>query len=232
MVPGALPFDESKIKKIEEGIYTCVDGAGAAYDNKAKMYERLVSSRIYNRIMWGTSPDDYTAFAATALGAQAGLTLDLGCGGLTHTADLYAKTERVLILVDHSLAMLRIAQERLRRKIGAVPERVRFLQADAFALPFPAECFDAVCSFGMLHLFNNRQDLIAEALRVLKRGGRFYFSSLTADRPFSKRVIQSLQGEFGAPFTSAETLALFDARVVAVEHFTRGSMVFVSGEKR
>jgi SAM-dependent methyltransferase len=49
-------------------------------------------------------------------------------------------------------------------------------QADATALPFEDAAFDAVvCQFGVM-FFPDKHAAFAEALRVLKRGGRFLFS--------------------------------------------------------
>lgn len=53
---------------------------------------------------------------------------------------------------------------------------VRWMQADAADLPFPAATFDAVvCQFGAM-FFGDRVAAFAEARRVLRPGGAFHFS--------------------------------------------------------
>lgn len=70
--------------------------------------------------------------------------------------------------VDFSATQLRMARER--------HPAVRFAHADAEALPFAPESFDAVVNgFGMCHLPNPGRAL-NEAFRVLKRGGRVAFT--------------------------------------------------------
>ncbi|WP_201860989.1 class I SAM-dependent methyltransferase [Microvirga soli] len=71
---------------------------------------------------------------------------------------------------DLNQAMLDHAQTRLQAP------NVRWLQADAQALPFESSSFDAVvCQFGVM-FFPDKLSGYREALRVLKPGGRFLFN--------------------------------------------------------
>lgn len=71
---------------------------------------------------------------------------------------------------DLNQAMLDHAQPRLQAP------NVRWLQADAQALPFESSSFDAVvCQFGVM-FFPDKLSGYREALRVLKPGGRFLFN--------------------------------------------------------
>lgn len=72
--------------------------------------------------------------------------------------------------------------------------RVSWQQADALALPFDNEDFDAVaCQFGAM-FFPDRVKGYAEARRVLKAGGRFFFNvwDRIEDNEFSDVVTQAL----------------------------------------
>lgn len=54
--------------------------------------------------------------------------------------------------------------------------RITWQQADALALPFLPEIFDAVaCQFGVM-FFPDKVQGYREARRVLKPGGQFFFS--------------------------------------------------------
>ena len=88
--------------------------------------------------------------------------------GAGYVAGAAARRGADTIGIDFSAAWVRMARETY--------PTVRFEQADAEALPFEPDTFDAVVNaFGMCHLPN--PDLaLREAFRVLKRGGRVAFS--------------------------------------------------------
>ena len=60
--------------------------------------------------------------------------------------------------------MVRLA----RRKL---PEKVRVIEADAEALPFPDASFDVVYSNLCLQLVNEPSNMVAELFRVVRPGG-------------------------------------------------------------
>ena len=65
--------------------------------------------------------------------------------------------------------------------IEGVDDRVSFQKASALSLPFEDQSFDAVVSNLTFHEVRDAKDkreLIREALRVLKKGGRFSFQDL------------------------------------------------------
>lgn len=221
-------------KKIDTDIYSVLDKySGAAYDKKAKMYEKLVSNRTYNKIIWGTSPDDYKRFANKAIASSRGILLDAGCGGLIQTSDIYLKTINRCVLVDNSHEMLKIAKQRLTGSSDRLAEHIKLLQADVFNLPFPNNTFDTVCSFGMIHLFNEKSEFINEVLRTLKNGGSFYFSSMTTKRRVSKLYMNQLRkiNEFGELFSEEQTLSLFENKHLSKKAYMKGSMLFIEGRK-
>lgn len=88
--------------------------------------------------------------------------------GAGYLAGAAAKRGADAIGIDFSAAQVRMARERY--------PTVRFEQADAEALPFDPDSFDAVINgFGMCHL-TNPDVALREAFRVLKAGGRVAFT--------------------------------------------------------
>jgi len=57
-------------------------------------------------------------------------------------------------------------------------DRVRFLQGDALALPFPAESFDRASSLYVGMNIADKPGVLAEIRRVLKRGGKLVWSEV------------------------------------------------------
>ncbi|MFQ5627994.1 MAG: class I SAM-dependent methyltransferase [bacterium] len=79
-------------------------------------------------------------------------------------------------------------------------ENVEWREADALSLPFEDATFDVVlCQFGVM-FFSDRVKAYSEALRVLKRGGRFIFNvwDHIRENEFADTVTESLASLFPA----------------------------------
>ena len=75
---------------------------------------------------------------------------------------------------------------------------VHFLRADARELPFPNESFDLVTSNYVYHnIPGDRQALLRESLRVLKKGGRFVIHDIFYPSAYGdmQAFLKSLQDE-------------------------------------
>ena len=97
-----------------------------------------------------------------------------------------------IVATDLNVAMLDVASAR----IGS--ERVTFQPADAQALPFADESFDAVvCQFGVM-FFPDRVRAYREARRVLRPAGRFLFNAWNRieDNPVTDAATAALAAAF------------------------------------
>lgn len=122
-----------------------------------------------------------------AVGTRPGASLlDIACGPGWLSA---AAVKRGAIVTALDFAENMVVVARLR-----CPE-AEIHNADAENLPFDSGRFDAaVCSCGILHL-PNPERAIAEAHRVLRRGGRYAFTCWTppARNPFFGLILGSIQ---------------------------------------
>lgn len=182
--------------------------AGTSYDRRAVLYDRLVRSRIYNRIAWSSAPSDYADFAAAAFGSSDGPLLEAAAGSAAATAPLHGNTTRSTVLVDLSRAML----ERAAERIGAVgtndeiPVRVRLVQADILALPMALDGFTTILGLGLTHLFDDIPGLVGALRDRLAPGGRIYLAGLVAETRRGRHYLELLRraGEVAAPRTAEE----------------------------
>lgn len=115
--------------------------------------------------------------------------LEIGCGTGKNTEFLKTIAEK-LFAVDFSEEMLAVA----RTKISG--ENIEFRQLDLREnWEFPDDSFDLVtCSLALEHI-ENIDFVFAEANRVLRRGGRFYFGEL---HPFKQYQGSKARFETGA----------------------------------
>jgi len=222
---------------VQPGIFSVLpdETPGQRYDSRARAYDRLIGSRLYNRIFWGSAPDEYRAFARRAVeSSRSGWLLDAGCGTLLLTARAYAAApERPVVALDQSIGMLQRARERLAETSGGRSQHVVFLQADLLDLPFSEHCFQTVLSMGMLHLFDNVWPLVRALSRITQPGGHLFLSSLVANGRFGDRYLRFLHraGEVAAPRTAAELeRVLRDALGNDATFSVTGNMSYTHGQ--
>jgi ubiquinone/menaquinone biosynthesis C-methylase UbiE len=175
--------------------------------------------------------------AADALRLRPGDTvLDLACGTGLNVPYLMARigAEGRIVGVDCTRAMLERAQRKLTRHGW---ERVALVEGDAANLPLITEsCHAVLCSYGMVIIPDYRR-AIAEAVRVLKPGGRLVLLEPKRGSTLWARVLTPLvafAGRFGGVDLDRkpwEDLPDLLEEVTRDDHL--GGMVYVaSGSRR
>jgi ubiquinone/menaquinone biosynthesis C-methylase UbiE len=150
---------------------------------------------IYDRLMVPLIFEPYARdLAGRVAKANPGRVLETaaGTGVLTRALAAQLPANAHVTATDLNDPMLAQAKARLS------DPRVAWRQADALALPFDGGSFDAVvCQFGAM-FFPDRIKGFAEARRVLKPGGQFFFNvwDKIADNEFADVVTQALADVF------------------------------------
>ncbi len=113
-----------------------------------------------------------------------GRVLDIGCGNAPLTIRLaHTYPEAQIAGIDYWGDMWEYSKSVCERNamIEGVASRTSFQKASASDLPFADESFDAAISNLVFHEVRDAKDkraVIREALRVVKKGGRFAFQDL------------------------------------------------------
>ena len=143
-----------------------------AWHDRARTYDLVigaVTARVGEELL-----DAVAAGPGTRL-------LDVGCGPGTITAAAAARGARA-VGVDLAAGMLALGRER--------HPGLELLEADAEALPFPDDAFDALVGGFVLNHLPAVETAIAEAARVLAPGGRMAVA--VWDRPDRNRLLGEL----------------------------------------
>ncbi len=94
--------------------------------------------------------------------------LEIGCGMGLH-ASLFAKAGAQITTMDLTATATRLA----RRRFSANKIPASIIRADGEQLPFSANTFDQVWSWGVIHHSMHTETIVDEVYRVLKPGGLF-----------------------------------------------------------
>jgi ubiquinone/menaquinone biosynthesis C-methylase UbiE len=113
-----------------------------------------------------------------------GKALDIGCGNAALTIKLAHQYSRARIIgIDYRGKKWEYSKGICEKnaKIEGVGKRVSFQKASASKLPFREDYFNAAVSNLVFHEVSDteaKREVIQEALRVVKKGGRFAFQDL------------------------------------------------------
>lgn len=158
-----------------------------------------ITSNLYD-------PEERAALPPEAVGASLGCgnptamielrpgetVLDLGSGG---GIDVLLSARRVgpagkaygLDMTDEMLALARENQ----RRAGA--ENVEFLRGEIEAIPLPDESVDVVISNCVINLSSDKDQVLREAFRVLRPGGRFAVSDVVVRGPVPPELRRNVE---------------------------------------
>lgn len=124
--------------------------------------------------------------------------LDLGTGTAQIPIRLCESTAEVRIMaVDLSVSMLDLA--RCNAEVAGVRHRILFDRADAKALPYDNDRFDAVVSNSIVHHIPEPLAVLKEGWRVLRRGGLMFVRDLL--RPADEEQLQHLVATYAGDAT-------------------------------
>lgn len=145
--------------------------------------------------------------------------LDVATGG-GHTALAIARHAHSVVASDLSQSMLDSAAAFIKRQ-GQT--NVRFVQADAEALPFPDGSFDLVTCRIAPHHFPNIVQAVREWARVAKPGGRIVLEdSVAPEEPELDEYINTFERirdyTHGRSYTTREWLRFFEEAGLQITH--------------
>lgn len=166
----------------------------AIFDTKVQEYE------AWYRTKQGVFVDELekeVVFALLKPRPQASL-LDIGCGTGNYALDL-ARTGLRVTGVDVSTSMLAVA----RHKAQAANLDINFLAGDARSLPFASETFDYVLIINVLEFISPPDQVLNEAFRVLKPGGRLVTGFINRDSPWGRFYLEKARRDKSSVYNYA-----------------------------
>ncbi len=226
-----------ELTPVEPHIYTLASDAecGNEYDRIGVFYDLIMGNSVYNRVMWGYSISSFGIVCPKVLSKPSeGWVLDVGCGSLVFTAKVYASvSDRPVILMDQSIAMLRKARARMVQLCGEFPPNMAFLHGDALRLPFKTDVFGSVICLNLLHVLDDVHAFLRGLNRVLVSGGTSAFTTLVLNNRFGDFYMRFLGGKgLIIPRSTDDVLEAFDDLAWQVAHQLDGNMLFLQNGVR
>lgn len=133
-----------------------------------------------------------------AVGRISGEILDLGAGTALILVELCRRDPSAHIrAIDLSANMLDLARANL--ELANLNERVTLERVDGKGLPYPDESFAAVMSNSIVHHIPQPVAVLAEAVRVVVRGGLIFVRDLV--RPPDETTLQGLVAQYAGAAT-------------------------------
>lgn len=169
-----------------------------------------------------------------------GQALDIGCGSAALTIKLAKKYPKARVIgIDYWGKKWEYSKDMCERnaQIEGVSERVAFRKASASALPFADGYFDAVVSNLVFHEVSDapdKRDVIREALRVLKKGGKFTFQDLFLLKRVYGKIDDLMATVRGWGIGRIEFVRTRDAAFIPLAlrlPFMAGTIAIITGEK-
>ncbi len=123
-----------------------------------------------------------------------GLMLDVGCGEGRHIFGVMQEYPNMKCIgIDPHDDSLKKAEEGYEYFKTISNAGAEFMEASAYALPFPDESFDLIVCSEVLEHLHEYNDAVQEIYRVLKKGGKFY-ASVPASWP--EKICWALSKEY------------------------------------